>query len=163
MLTAMRLREILRYDPETGLFTRLTDRGGRRAGEVAGSQRKDDRRIQIYVDNRNEMAHRLAWLYMTGEWPSEEVDHRDMNPSNNRWSNLRLASHSQNAMNRTKRSDNTTGLKGVYRHYKNGKFRAAIAANKKQYHLGVFDTREEAHAAYEAAAAKLHGEFARVA
>src|SRR4051794_4935854 len=117
MLTAERLREILSYDPETGLFTRLQSprTGQRYTGKQAGSI-KPSGYVKIRVDGRFYFAHRLAWTIMTGQNPPEAMDHIDCNPSNNRWSNLREATSSQNAANHRIRSNNSSGLKGVSFH-----------------------------------------------
>jgi hypothetical protein len=96
---------------------------------------------------------------MTGEWPPSEVDHRDLDKGNNRWTNLRIASSAGNKWNLARRSSNTTGYKGVSR--KRSKFQAQIAINKKRVSLGCFASPEEAYAAYCKAASEWHGEFAR--
>ena len=108
MLTAERLREVLNYDPQSGEFRRRVDRGrGRghrwKAGTIAGRKAQY---IHINIDYALYAAHRLAWLYMTGEWPSRGIDHIDRDKHNNAWSNLRLADKSQNAMNSKMRSTN---------------------------------------------------------
>jgi hypothetical protein len=108
----------------------------------------------------NYHAHRLAWLYMTGAWPTGgEVDHIDTDRGNNVWTNLRDSTRRQNGSNVDIRSNNTSGFKGVSRC--RAKWTAHITVNYQAMHLGVFDTKEEAHAAYVEAAKRLHGEFAR--
>ena len=159
MLTAERLREVLRYDPDTGVFTWRATAG--RKNLVAGTIRKQDGHRKIGLLRGQYLAHRLAWLYMTGEWPAGEVDHRDCNPDNNAWINLRLADKHQNGCNRGPKRNNSTGLKGVVFHKKIGRYAGRIQVKGKQYHLGCFATAEEAHAAYCDAAVKYHGEFAR--
>ena len=160
MLTAENLRGVLDYDPSSGVFRwRGTGRG--RKHEVAGCRRRRDGRLVIYVEGSRYLANRLAWLWMTGEWPRVGVDHRDGDPTNDRWGNLRLATQSENNRNARTPRHNTTGFKGAYRC--RGKFRAAITVNDRTVHLGVFDTAEEAHAAYCAAAVQHGGEFARFA
>jgi hypothetical protein len=94
-LTAERLREILGYDPETGLFTRLVRTGRIRAGEVAGTAHSRGYR-SIVIDGRVYLSHRLAWLYVHGEWPPEQIDHINRNRADNRLVNLRAAKQSQN-------------------------------------------------------------------
>jgi hypothetical protein len=116
--------------------------------------------VLVGVDGPQYLAHRLAWLYMTGAWPDAEVDHIDGNRANNAWSNLRLASRSQNIANSGLRVTNTTGFKGVFKARK--KFNAKITVNYKSVNLGNFDTKEEASAAYKRAAQAAFGEFARV-
>lgn len=164
-LTPERLKELLEYSPETGLFFWLVDRGGKKAGEIAGCKKRTY--IVINVDDRSYRAHHLAWLYMTGEWPHPFVDHRDLNKHNNSWSNLRLATKSQNMANVGRIKSNVSGLKGVSR-YRAGEsygkpWQATIRLNRKTIHLGHFATKEAAHAAYVVAAEHLFGEFARAA
>lgn len=98
---------------------------------------------------------------MTGDWPPDDVDHRDLNKANNKWTNLRLATRSQNVANGARRTDNRSGFKGVTR--RGNKWEARIRAGGLLHYLGLFETTEAAHEAYCAAAAKLHGEFARAA
>lgn len=164
-LTQERLKELLSYDPETGIFRWLQDRGGKRAGDVAGCKKRTY--IVISVDDVVYRAHLLAWFYMTGEWPNPFVDHRDTHKHNNAWENLRLATKSQNQANIGRTKANTSGLKGVSR-YRQGEawgkpWQAGIGQNGKRIHLGHFATKEAAHAAYINAAELLFGEFARAA
>ncbi|NVM41916.1 HNH endonuclease [Ochrobactrum intermedium] len=161
MLTAEKLRELFLYDPAKGLFTRRTYRSpNAKIGDVAGTPDADGY-IQIQIDGKLYKAHRLAWLYMTGEWPSSGIDHRDTVKSNNAWSNLRPASQAQNAANCGMRSFNTSGFKGVTFDKKKGRWMAQIQVRGKCVHLGYHATPENAHAAYVEAAGKIHGEFAR--
>jgi hypothetical protein len=151
----------LHYDPETGVFTWLVDRGVTpTAGRVAGTL-SDRGYWVIFVEGRNYRAHRLAWFYMTGEWPVFEIDHRDTKRTNNRWKNLREATRSQNMSNSNRRSDNKSGVKGVVAH--GPKWRAQIKARGRYIYLGTYDRKDDAVAAYAAAAQKHHGDFARVA
>lgn len=158
--TAERVRELLHYDPLSGLFTRLVSRANAHVGDVAGT---DSGRgyLRIRVDGKKYVAHRLAWFYMTGEWPAEQIDHINGCPSDNRWSNLREATRHQNSINTRKRQDNTSGFKGVHWHKSGKKWQAYIKLNGKKYHLGYFDTPEAASAMYEGAAAILFGNFKR--
>lgn len=119
----------------------------------------------IYIGNhksRNELMHRVILARKLGRdlQSTELVDHANGNPLDNRRANLRLATRSQNMMNRSKNINNQSGFKGVIFHKESGKWRAVINANKKRHRLGLFDTPEEAHAAYCKAAEFLHGEFA---
>ncbi len=160
-LEAERLRELLHYDPETGVFTWRVHRGFKaQPGKIAGKVDKRGYRL-ITVDCKSYWAHRLAWLYMTGAWPKDGVDHRDLVKDNNSWGNLRQATASQNQANRRCRCDSRSGLKGVTWHPQSGKWRAYIRHDGRFHHLGLFDAPETAHAAYLAAAEKQHGEFAR--
>lgn len=155
-LTAERLRSLLHYDPETGAFTRRRSVQGFHANTTAGVLHKASGYIIVGVDRRRYRAHRLAWLCMTGEWPSE-VDHRNGDRADNRWENLREATRSQNNANQKRRHDNSSGVKGVSWDTLNRRWRAYI--NGKQ--IGRFDSIDEAAAARAAAARALYGEFAR--
>jgi hypothetical protein len=160
-LTQERLREILDYDPDTGEFRwRVRKRTSLRAGEIAGC-RAGSAHWCIGIDGRTYRANQLAWLYVKGEWGRPVVDHRDGNPLNNRWSNLRLSSYSNNVANQSRKQSNTSGFKGVHRDRRRGKWIAQIKKNGRQYWLGRFETAEQAHAAYVAKAHELFGEFAR--
>ena len=159
------LKSILDYDPATGVFTwrRRSDVPkefntrylGKTAGSVSWKQQYS--RIQIQLHGQKFMAHRLAWLYTTGDWPADQIDHKDGDAQNNRFSNLRLATPSQNQAN--SHCTNTLGIKGVYKHH--SKYESRITKDRKNYWLGTFYTTEEAHVAYMEAARELHGEFAR--
>jgi hypothetical protein len=147
-LTRARLRELLHYDPETGQFRR---RRPLRPGYVANL---------ISIDRHIYPAHQLAWLYMTGRWGRPVIDHRDGDPANNRWANLRRATRSQNAANRRRARNNTSGFKGVSR-CESGKWRAIVSKDGRTKRLGRYSTPQAAHAAYVAAARRLFGKFAR--
>jgi len=155
------LRSILHYDPETGVFTWLKSRGRQKAGSVAGSTNKETGRVTVIIDRRKIKAHRLAVLYMTGAWPENDVDHKDVDPSNNAWVNLRPATVGQNHQNKKLQTTNFVGLAGVYAPKHTRKFRAEIRTGGKARHLGYFKTPEEAHAAYLAAKQELHPFFIR--
>jgi hypothetical protein len=156
MITAERLRKLLHYDPETGVFTWRMQRGPAAAGAVAGSPHRDGY-VCIGIDGRWYLAHRLAWLYMSGEWPENQIDHHDGKRSNNRIANLRPATHAQNQMN--SRAYGQSGRKGVS--WNRGRWQARIRVNRVLIHLGRFDDKEEAAAAYALHARKHFGEFAR--
>lgn len=157
MITQERLKEVLHYDPESGIFRWLVAMGRNRPGDVAGTLRSDGYvRIQIFGERR--YAAHWAFLYMTGRLPDDEVDHIDRVRSNNAWGNLRPASKSQNCVNRLEPARKSGLLKGVTR-YGTGRFRAQINACGRVRHLGIFDTETEAHAAYVSAARFFHGEF----
>lgn len=146
-LTQSRLKELFNYDPETGVFTR-------KSGAIAGTLRSDGYR-KITVDRVQYYSHRLAWLYMTGEL-LKDIDHIDRNPSNNRFSNLRSVTKSQNQHNRIKQYNNTSGYKGVIYYKRTGKWRACIYVNNKCHSLGYFHTAEQASIAYQTAAMIFH-------
>lgn len=160
MLTQKRLKELLRYDPQTGDFIRLVATNHRvKVGEVAGFVDIDGYR-RIRVDKKLYLAHRLAWLWVHGEFPEVELDHKNGARDDNRISELRPAERFQNSTNRA--SKNSTGFRGVRHDTRCGKFTSYITHRGQRQWLGTFETAEAAHAAYASAAAKLHGEFARV-
>lgn len=154
-LTADRLRELLHYDPCTGVFTRLVSLSHRtKVGDVAGVEHGNGY-LRINVDAQRYFAHRLAWLYMTGSWPTGEVDHIDGARGNNRWENLRDVTRSENNQNhRAARSDSRSGLIGVIKH--GPSYRARITVNRKVHLLGVFPTPQAAFGAYLDAKRRLH-------
>jgi hypothetical protein len=160
LLTQERLQEVLSYDPETGEFVWAKTVGPRaKAGRSAGYVNSYGYRM-IGFDGKYRYAHRLAWLYMTGRYPENEIDHRNKDKLDNRWVNLREATSRQNAMNRKMRKDNRTGLKGVGFDRRRGKYTASITHNGRVCFLGLFNNPEEAHAAYVENAKLLYGEFA---
>jgi hypothetical protein len=160
MITQEYIKEILSYNPETGVFTRkVRTSSSVKIGDVAGCLSYDG--IYISVCNKLHKAHRLVWLYVYGDWPPLGIDHINGNPSDNRICNLRLATDEQNGRNRGKNKNNITGFKGVSWHKQVGKFAAQIHHKRRKIHLGLFTTAEAAHAAYCEAAAKYHGEFSR--
>ena len=156
-LTAEYLRSVLKYDPETGEFTWLRHATKPAMnGTKAGCRGRAE--ISIRVMYKIYKAHRLAWLYMTGEWPPSLIDHKDSDPYNNQWSNLRLANFKENSRNR-KPVLSRSGLKGVSRCRK--KWKAAIFIDGKIVHLGMFESATDAHQAYVSAAKQHYGDFAR--
>jgi hypothetical protein len=146
-LTQARLKELLHYDPETGVFTwREFRRGKAVAGSVAGSLNPTGY-IHIYVDNNPYKAHRLAWLYTNGAWPEKFIDHINGVRDDNRLCNLRAVTNQENVCNiKNARSDSTTGLLGVGA--RRNKFVATVRHKGQRFFLGYFDTAEEAYAAY---------------
>jgi hypothetical protein len=157
-----RVLALLRYDPGTGVFTWRVDHNyNAKTGEVAGARFDGGRYWTIGIDGENYLAHRLAWLYMTGEWPPADIDHRNRVGTDNRWDNLRLATPSQNLANAKKRSDNTSGVKGVSWFKQTRKWRAYVCQHGKETHLGYYATLEEARLVRQAKAAELFGEFNR--
>jgi len=165
-LTHERLLALLHYDPETGVWRwRITLGSHGHAGSEAGYIKRGSHGPHyryIGVNGESYLAHRLAWLYMTGSWPIGHIDHRDCDGLNNRWANLREATHSQNAGNKARFKNNTSGFKGVTFNKGCQKFQAQIHFNRKLIYLGLYDTPEAAAAAYAAAAKQQFGEFARV-
>ena len=160
MLTVERLRELLHYDPETGVFRwRITRCGRAMCGNTVGTNNGRGY-LRVAIDGRSYLLHKLAWLYVYGQWPAGRTDHDDRNTTNNRINNLRPATDSQNQANARRRSDNKSGYKGVHWYVRSRKWCSAIKVNGKRVHLGYFRSPQEAHAAYCAAATKNYGEFA---
>lgn len=155
-----RLRELLDYDPETGVFTWKVSKGSVKKGDVAG-RGKTWQYVRIVIDGQAYLAHRLVFAHMHGVWIDECVDHIDGDKHNNSRDNLRPATYTQNKFNTPVRSDNTSGYKGVSFCKREKKWRSYVSSNGRQRWLGYFDTAEEADAAARAAREKLHGEFAR--
>ena len=153
-LTLERLKELLHYDPETGIFTwRVSRRHRVQAGDVAGSQ--SGRYIGIRIDYVLYYAHRLAWFYVHGEWSKIDIDHKDLDKTNNRIDNLRDVTRTVNKQNRQQaQPNNKLGILGVRFH--DGGFQARINVNGKDRHLGSFRTKEEASNAYLKAKRELH-------
>jgi hypothetical protein len=134
MITQERLKELVKYDPKTGLFFRE----GREIGYNNGRGY-----LKASLDNKEYYLHRLAWLYMTGKVPML-IDHIDRDKSNNSFENLREATASQNSHNKSKDKKNKTGVTGVFYWGARNKYVAYISIQQKRKHLGVFDTLEEA-------------------
>lgn len=156
-ITQALLQQLFNYDPETGVFTRRVRIANAVAGTVAGFRRHDGY-INFQIFGKKCQAHRLAWLYVHGVWPAEELDHINGDPSDNRIANLRLATPGDNKLNRPVSKTNTSGFKGVTLH--NGKWLARIRHKGKRFELGRFDAPEMAARAYDAKALEIHGEFA---
>jgi hypothetical protein len=155
-LTPELVRSLIKYEPDTGHLIRLVTTSARaRAGAVAGT--KNGRYVYVRVGGNIVLAHRLAWLWMTGMWPEHEIDHKNGNGRDNRWENLRDVTSAVNKQNqRIARS--STGLLGVSK--RRGKYNktyvAHIQVDRRNIYLGDFRTPEEAHAAYIEAKRKWH-------
>ena len=151
----------LSYDPETGRFTWIEYPGGPvRAGQRAGCKDCHGYR-HVKIAGKKLAEHRLAWLFVHGFDPPEQVDHINGIKDDNRIANLRLATAAENGQNVGKRRKNKSGYKGVHWHARGKKFQAQIMANGRRKSLGLFKSAEEAAAAYDRAAAYLHLSFAR--
>lgn len=156
IISAERLRELLHYDPETGAFRNRTRRGHSMPGCIPGTICRRGY-IWIVVEGHRNSGHRFAWLWMTGRWPVEEVDHKDGNPSNNRWSNLREATQKENMQNVRKTKPAISGYRGVTKDPRYAKpWIARISDGNKTRHIGRFATAEEAHEAYVKARREIH-------
>jgi hypothetical protein len=152
MITQELLKSRLHYNEETGIFTHIT---GKRNGRTIGENRTKDWYIGTKIDRRYYLLHRLAWLYVYGVWPKSQIDHLDRDKGNNRISNLRLATTSENQQNVGIKSTNKSGRLGVYWAKHVGKWHAQIKLHGKRHHLGYFDDIDTAYAAYLKARAEL--------
>lgn len=158
MIILSELKELICYDYETGIFTYKKSRGKLKVGSVAGSLRKDGY-LQIKFNKKSYLSHRLAWFYVYGYFPKNEIDHINGNKEDNRILNLRECTRQENEYNKTLRKDNKTGYKGVSYRQDVKKYVASIRVNKIKKYLGFFDNEKEAYVAYINAARKYHGEF----
>jgi hypothetical protein len=160
-LTHARLLELLDYDASTGVFRwRVATSNRVKVGAVAG---KSDTLgyVVLGIYGQQYKAHRLAWFYTHGVWPSRGLDHIDRNTANNRIENLRLSDQSENIANTVVRKNNKLNVKGIHFDASRNKFVACLKKDRRQVFHKRFDTLEEAKAAYAAAAARHYGEFAR--
>lgn len=161
----MELRDIVcklfSYDQSSGLFIRKIKRGQAfKPGQIAGTISKKDGYVRIVIGAKAYLAHRLAWLVVHGTLPDREIDHRNGVRHDNRIGNLRLATELENSCNKLLAKNNKSGFKGASFAKRHKKWAARIQVSRKCHFLGLFDTPEEAHAAYVIAAARLHGEYA---
>lgn len=147
-LTKARLDQLLSYDPESGQFRRVSSINRlNKSGKVAGC-RHCDGYTKIKVDGNSHLAHRLAFLSMTGAFPEKFLDHINGKRDDNRWENLREVTHQENQMNRPLQRNSKSGMTGVLWDNRKSKWRASIGINNKRLHLGHFDCKESARAAY---------------
>jgi HNH endonuclease/AP2 domain len=168
MLTVNFLREIFSYDPATGIFTWNVREGIHKswntkyAGKETGSLDAYGYLV-LRINGKTYKAHRVAWAYVTGDWPPTEIeiDHKNGIRSFNAFKNLRLANDQQNAVNAKIRKDNKSGAKGVSWHHRNQKWQAQINEDGRRTSLGYFNTVEAAKVTYQKRAEQLYGEFVR--
>ena len=153
MITQERLKELLRYEEATGVFTRKISRGGCPQNMVAGTLMRGYRSISL--DGVRHKAHRLAWLYVYGAIPSMEIDHINRQKDDNRVANLRLVTRKQNVENSVQPLG-SSGLRGASWCKRAKKWAAQIRTNRRNKFLGYFATKEEAHEAYKRAASVYH-------
>lgn len=174
LLTRQEIQEFVEYNPETGIFVwkprdlkwfksfkGWSTWNGKNSGKVAGNINAYGY-VQLCLNYKPYIAHRVAWVITYGEWPEDCIDHINGDKTDNRIANLRLADKFQNAQNRKIGSNNTSGVKGVHKNKNTGKWSVHIECNKERHFLGCFPTKEEAKAAYDQAARALHKEFASV-
>lgn len=161
-LTREFVMQRLNYDPNTGVFTLRAhgNIGGPKVGRIAGTVIAAGYRV-LSIKRYLYRAQSVAWLYVHGEWPPDLIDHINGDRDDNRISNLRLCSHTQNMRNRRKPHLNSSGLKGVSWCKRQQRWHVQIKADRKTHNIGYFKDKFEAHAAYCRAAEKYHGEFAR--
>ena len=150
------LKALFQYDPATGVMTRKVSRGGKWLGARAGCCSRGY--WNLVINKKPYRLTKLIWIYVTGSPPPAgfEIDHRDRNPGNNRWDNLRLLTRSQNQAHTTRYKNNKSGLKGVHR-TKQGRWRAIISIAGKNHCLGTFMQAQEAVQAYQSKRAEVFG------
>jgi len=139
ILTQARLKELLHYNPDTGVFTWRVNISNVKVGSVAGCN--DNGYVAFRIDGKKYRAHRMAWLYMEGRIP-KEVDHDNRDKSNNRWDNLNAADSLANSRNMSVRKDNKSGRTGVYQ--RGDRWIAEIRVDRKQIYLGIFSNKDAA-------------------
>lgn len=155
VVTSYRLRELVLYDAATGVFINRITRGrGAIAGSVAGWKHCAGY-LSIRIDGRAYLCHRLAWLYVRGVWPIDQIDHINGIRTDNRIANLRECSNAENCQNMRPHRDGA-GLLGASWEKRCGKWQSGIGIGGKRVHLGYYATREEAHAAYLQAKQERH-------
>lgn len=153
-ITQEKLKKRLSYDAKTGKFIwRESTNSSIAIGSSAGSESVRGYTV-IGIDGAGYRAHRLAWLYVHGEWPESEIDHINHIKSDNRIDNLRVVSRDENNRNRSKSKNNTWGVTGVYWRKDFNRWTASISSNNKQQHLGLFQDKFEAICARKSAEAK---------
>lgn len=163
MITQERLKELFYYHPSSGDFVRLVSvSSNTKAGDQAGCPDKLGYLV-IRVDGVLYKAHRLAWLYVHGEWPPAGIDHEDTVENHNWITNLRPANQSQNCCNIGLRADNTSGHKDIKWRPKRNKFTVEVQFEKKSRYVGIYSKLEDAVVARDEALAEMHGAFARIA
>lgn len=161
LVETKRLREVLNYDSETGVFTYTGVTPGRAKGDIAGCMDKSTGYRVIRIDRVLYYAHRLAWQYVTGEVPDLEIDHKNLKKEDNWFDNLRKATRSQNERNKPAPSNNTSGAKGVSFCRTKQRWRAFITHEGKMSSLGYFVDKGDAIMARNRASERMHGDFCR--
>lgn len=161
MITQEELKNKLHYDQNTGIFKRIVGNRNQIRKMVTAGSLYSNGYIVISINNKKISAHRLAWLYMTSEWPGKYIDHINGIKNDNRWCNLREATANQNRLNSRMKCNNKYGLKGISFKKTCNKYVAQAAINGKYFHLGYFKSKEEASEAYNLFAKEHHGEFYR--
>jgi hypothetical protein len=158
-LTYEFVRETFLYDPVSGEFIWRKSIGGKSRRGLIVTHTSDNGYITVIVKGTTYLVHRVIWLWMTGKWPENTIDHKNHVKTDNRWDNLREATRNENQRYRKKHKSNKTGYKGVCFDKNRKKYRAAIEIGGRCKFLGHFETAEEAYEAYTKFAEKVHGEF----
>lgn len=153
------IASLFSYNPNTGGLSRTVSRGGAPAGPI-NPRLNSCGYARVTINKRLCYVHHVAWVLMTGVWPTKEVDTINRSRSDNRWANLREATKSQNRMNASLNDRNTSGHKGVRWHKASGKWLAEVTADRKTHYLGVFTQLEEAVRVVQDAREKLHNFYA---
>lgn len=162
MITQEIVKSLFEYDEHTGIFKRKTGKHqGVKNIEKIGYI-NDKGYLLISVLNKRYRAHRLAWLYMTGKMPVDQIDHINLNRLDNRFCNLRECNNEENNRNSRKKSTNTSGFRGVHFNKQTNKWQARARVNGKRHHIGLFNSAEEAGIAYEKYISNNHGDFANL-
>jgi HNH endonuclease/AP2 domain len=158
MITQQELKKHVSYNSETGIFTWKIHTWKNKIGRVAGSLNGHGY-VLICIKQKSYSAHRLAFLYMTGQDPKNNVDHINLIKNDNRWINIRNATYAENRLNTGMRSTNTSGYRGAYKNNITGNYQARAYMNGKSMSLGTYKTAKEANEAYENYAKLIHGNF----
>jgi hypothetical protein len=161
MITQDELKNLLYYCQETGVFICKKARGRLKVGDISGNKMHDGY-MRMIINNKHYSCHRIAWLYVYGNFPKNQIDHINGIKDDNRICNLREATASQNAINKGLTKKNTSKLKGITYIKKSNKWQAQARLNNKSNYLGLFESKEKAYKAYCNFSKKYHGEFARL-
>jgi hypothetical protein len=159
MITQEELKKLFAYSPGTGVFTRLVSVSSNAKRGDTPLQRNTNGHVQFRVRGKLYLAHRLAWLYMTGNLPTFELDHKNRVRHDNRWTNLRPATHIENSRNQGVRKNNKSGYRGVHWHKASKRWVAQCQVRGVTVYVAYFHSPEEASEAYEAFTREEHGEF----
>lgn len=161
-LTQEIVRKYLHYNPDTGMFTWLLPRSGHQVGRV-NYPRSHNSYVHVKMFNQSYLAHRVAWFYMTGKWPRNEIDHINLIRHDNSWKNLREATSAQNSANVPEtRKNRSSGLKNVVWRKSDSKWIARLQVSRKRHTVGFFDCPAAAYFAVTIFADIHLGEFARM-
>jgi len=160
ILTQAILKDLLHYDSETGIFT-WTDNAAPKVKNTRAGRKHNDGYELIAIDYVSYLSHRLAWMYVYGEFPKNMIDHINGVRTDNRIANLRESTLQQNNHNRKLNSNNKSGVKGVYWNKQNKSWHARIKVNGVNKHIGSFKNIDDAEKAIRNEREKLHGQFAK--